>query len=175
MAYQIYLEIFGGGYGASAHRDGCDAVDSPLSNCGNVPVEAMDMEYDFFRVEEYGLRPDSGGAGRYRGGLGFSRRYLITKDDVVFATYADRFRIAPEGLYGGGAGETGRSYVERAGEVIDLVSKQSFKLEKGDVLVTLTGGGAGYGDPARRQAALKARDLADGLVTPPGQSAQAAE
>jgi N-methylhydantoinase B len=164
QGYRIYLEIFGGGYGASAGADGCDAVDSPLSNCGNVPVEAMDMEYDFFRVEEYALRPGSGGAGRQRGGLGFVRRYTITKDDVGFATYGDRFRLAPQGLFGGRPGVTARSYVERGNEVIELKSKQSFKLRKGDVLVTLTGGGAGYGRPAERAAEARARDLADGLV-----------
>ncbi len=169
--YRIYLEIFGGGYGASAGRDGCDAVDSPLSNCGNVPVEAMDMEYDFFRVEEYGLRPASGGSGRYRGGLGFVRKYLITKDDVTFATYADRFRIAPEGLFGGDPGVRARTYVERDGSIIELASKQSFKLNKGDVLVTMTGGGAGYGDPAERADALAERDLADGLMPAPAAAA----
>lgn len=163
--YRIYLEIFGGGYGASAGADGCDAVDSPLSNCGNVPVESMDMEYDFFRVEQYGLRPDSGGQGRQRGGLGFVRRYEITQDDVGFATYADRFRIAPEGLFGGAPGVTARTYVERGNERIELASKQSFKLRKGDVLVTMTGGGAGYGDPAERSPAALARDAANGLVT----------
>ncbi len=164
--YRIYLEIFGGGYGASGIGDGCDAVDSPLSNCGNVPIEAMDMEYDFFRVESYGLRPDSGGEGRYRGGLGFVRKYLVTSDDVDFATYADRFRIAPEGLFGGAPGATGRSYVERDGRVIELASKQSFKLERGDLLVMLTGGGAGYGEPARRDPERRASDLADGLFSP---------
>ncbi len=68
--YRIHLEIFGGGYGAGWAADGCDAVDSPLSNCANVPIEAMDLEFDFFRVTEYALRADSGGAGAYRGGLG---------------------------------------------------------------------------------------------------------
>jgi N-methylhydantoinase B len=165
--YRIYLEIFGGGYGASAYRDGCDAVDGPLSNCGNVPIEAMDMEYDFFRVEAYGLRSDSGGEGRYRGGLGFVRKYLVMKDDVDFATYADRFRIAPEGLFGGTPGATGRSYVERDGRTIELASKQSFKLRRGDLLVMLTGGGAGYGDPAARDDGQISHDRADGLVSGP--------
>ena len=163
--YRIYLEIFGGGYGASADADGCDAVDSPLSNCGNVPVEAMDMEYDFFRVEAYALRPDSGGDGRRRGGLGFVRRYHITKDDVSFATYGDRFRIAPEGLFGGRPGITARTYVERGNEIVELSSKQSFQLRKGDVLVTMTGGGAGYGNPGERGERARTRDIEDGLVT----------
>ena len=66
--YSIYLEIFGGGYGASAVDDGCDAVDSPLSNCSNIPIEAIDMEHGFFRVVEYALVQGSGGNGEYRGG-----------------------------------------------------------------------------------------------------------
>ncbi|MDP6342285.1 MAG: hydantoinase B/oxoprolinase family protein, partial [Alphaproteobacteria bacterium] len=173
--YSIYLEIFGGGYGASAHADGCDAVDSPLSNCSNVPIEAMDMEYSFFRVEEYGLIPDSGGGGRQRGGLGFQRRYLILDDDVTFATYSDRFRLAPEGLFGGNEGARAATRVHRDGEVIDLPSKASFELRKGDVLIAYTGGGAGYGEPAERAEADIARDLREGFVAASIGRADAAE
>ncbi len=164
--YQIYLEIFGGGYGASAHGDGCDAVDSPLSNCGNIPVESMDLDYDFFRVLEYSVRADSGGAGRHRGGMGFCRRYLITKDNVSFATYGDRFVFAPQGLFGGAPGERAASHVIRGGREIPIGSKQSFALEQGDVLVMLTGGGAGYGDPAERPRHLVQQDLSEGLIAP---------
>ncbi len=173
--YRIYLEILGGGYGASAGRDGCDAVDSPLSNCSNVPIEALDMEYPFFRVEEYSLREGSGGVGRRRGGLGFCRKYRVLADEVNFATYSDRFRIAPEGLYGGAPGECARSYVMRDGKRIELASKQSFKLERGDLLVLLTGGGAGYGPVAERGEADHARDLEDGLMAPDTAPARAAE
>jgi N-methylhydantoinase B len=175
--YAIYLEIFGGGYGANILSDGCDAVDSPLSNCGNVPVEAMDMEYDFFRVEAYSLRDGSGGDGRYRGGLGMVRRYLILEDDVTFATYSDRFRIPPEGLFGGEPGACAATHVERDGKIIELPSKTSFALRKGDVLVACTGGGAGYGNPAERDAKDRARDLRQGFVPAgsafaPGQAAE---
>ena len=55
--YSVYLEIFGGGYGASKNADGCDAVDSPLSNCSNAPVESLDIDYDFFRIVGYELAP----------------------------------------------------------------------------------------------------------------------
>jgi len=163
--YRIYLEILGGGYGAGGRSDGCDAVDSPLSNCANVPVEAMDMEYDFFRVRDYALRADSGGAGRQRGGLGFTRVYEILKDDVTFATYGDRFRFAPEGLFGGLPGARAESRIERGGETIRLGSKQSFDLRKGDLLVLHTGGGAGYGDPKERPRRLIERDVEDGLLS----------
>ena len=163
--YNIYLEIFGGGYGAGPRNDGCDGVDSPLSNCGNIPIEAQDMNYDFFRVREYALLPDSGGAGRHRGGLGFQRVYEILADDVVFAAYGDRMKLAPTGLFGGAPGAKARAFVERDGERIELPAKVSTTLRKGDRLVVQTGGGAGYGTPAERAPALRERDLAEGYVS----------
>ena len=54
--YKVYHEVIGGGYGASARADGCSGVDGPLGNCSNVPVESLDMDFDFFRVREYSLR-----------------------------------------------------------------------------------------------------------------------
>jgi N-methylhydantoinase B len=164
--YRISLEILGGGYGAGAQADGCDAVDSPLSNCANVPIEAQDMEYPFYRVVEYGLREDSGGAGKKRGGLGLVRKYEILANDVSFATYGDRFRIAPEGLFGGAPGALAESYVQRGNERIPLGSKTSFAMKKGDVLVLLTGGGAGYGEPAQRAEPDLRRDRDNGLIRP---------
>ncbi len=166
--YRVYVEIFGGGYGASVARDGCDAIDSPLSNCSNTPVEALDMEYDYFRVVDYGLRPDSAGAGRFRGGLGFTRAYEIAEDGVVFAIYADRFRIAPQGLFGGADGTLGRCEVRRGGEIIPVDSKAGMALRKGDILTIHTGGGGGYGAASERSRAAIDRDLADGLLTSEG-------
>lgn len=108
----------------------------------------MDLDYDFFRVLEYSVRAGSGGAGRHRGGMGFCRRCLITRDQVSLATYGDRFVFAPPGLFGGQPGARAASHAIRRGKRIPIGSKQSFALEQGDVLVMLTGGGAGYGDPA---------------------------
>ena len=163
--YSVYLEIHNGGWGGSARGDGCDAVAGPLSNCTNVPVEALDMDFDFFRVEGYGLRPDTGGAGRHRGGLGFFRSYRILKDGVKFSIYADRFRIPPSGLAGGESGTTGSCEVERAGERIAVRSKDTIVLRKGDLLVLRTGGGGGYGDPGRRARHDLNEDRRMGVVT----------
>lgn len=162
--YNIYLEIFGGGYGAGPANDGCNAVDSPLSNCGNIPIEAQDMAYPFFRVRDYSLVAGSGGAGRHRGGLGFQRIYEITADDVTFAAYGDRFDIAPEGLFGGGPGGKAEAWIERDGEKVELPSKTSMPLLRGDLLVVRTGGGAGYGPAEDRSARHIARDLTDGYI-----------
>ncbi|WP_417514622.1 hydantoinase B/oxoprolinase family protein [Minwuia sp.] len=158
--YNIYLEIFGGGYGAGPHSDGCDAVDSPLSNCGNIPVEAQDMSYPFFRVMDYSLVEGSGGDGAHRGGLGFQRIYEIVADGVTFAAYGDRFTIAPEGLFGGEPGGKAAAFVLRGDQRIELTSKVHMDLLKGDRLVVQTGGGAGYGDKADRTDALRRKDLA---------------
>ena len=166
--YQVYHEIIGGGWGASAGADGCSGVDGPGSNCSNAPVEALDMDYDYFRVLEYALIPDSGGSGRQRGGLGIRRRYLILKHEVQYAQYGDRFRFEPEGLFGGGPGRAARCTLERDGEAIALPSKVMMTLRAGDVLTVETGGGAGYGDPRERAAAAIEADLAEGLVTGSG-------
>ncbi len=65
----VYLETLGGGMGARPMKDGKDGVQVHITNTSNLPVEAIETEYPLL-VEEYSLVPDSGGAGRYRGGAG---------------------------------------------------------------------------------------------------------
>ena len=163
--YNIYLEIFGGGYGGGVASDGCDGVDCALSNCSNIPLEAMELDYGFFRVENYALIPDSGGKGKHRGGLGFEKSYRILEDGITFATYGDRFRIAPEGVFGGGPGRHAENLIERDGEIIRVGSKAGVELKKGDLLIMRTGGGGGYGDVTERDARMNARDIEEGLTT----------
>lgn len=164
--YRICLEVFGGGYGASAHSDGCDAVDSPLSNCSNTPVEALDSEHDFIRVVAHRLEPDSFGHGAHRGGAGFSRHYTVLRDDVKLELYADRFRLQPSGLFGGTAASVGRCVVERACGSFEVNSKSSTWLRAGDVVKLICGGGAGYGEPKRRPQTAIEQDIAAGLLSP---------
>ena len=170
--YNIYLEIFGGGYGAGPDNDGCDGVDSMLSNCSNIPIEAMESDYPFFRIEDYSLRSGSGGRGRQRGGMGFQRVYRILESGVTFATYGDRFRLGAEGLFGGAPGATAETFVMRGGQKIPLRSKQQFPLSRGDRLFVRTGGGGGYGPPGERDSALAERDRTDGFGSYPGQNAR---
>ena len=143
--YNIYLEILGGGYGAGSGNDGCDGVDCPLSNCSNIPVEALEMDYPFLRVEQYGLIQGSGGKGHSRGGHGFERSYRILDDGVQFATYSDRFTKPAAGLFGGEPGREAEMLIERGEETIRLKSKMGIGLEREDLLVVRTGGGGGYG------------------------------
>ncbi len=168
--YRVYLEIFGGGFGASARVDGCDGVDSALSNCTNTPVEATDMDFAHFRVVGYGLMSDTGGAGRRRGGLGLWRSFEVLKDGVNFACYSDRAKIAPWGLFGGQDGARTRLEIKRGDEVIALPTKTQVSLKKGDVLTLMTAGGGGYGPVGERPDAMIARDVREGY-----QTAEAAE
>jgi N-methylhydantoinase B len=164
--YRVYLEICGGGFGGGPRRDGCDAVDSPLSNCTNTPIEATDMDFEHFRVIGYGLIPDTGGPGKHRGGLGLFRRFLILKDGANFATYTDRVRLAPYGLFGGGEGSHTRIEIERAGTVIKLKSKDRVDLKAGDILTLYSSGGGGFGPACERDPGLVADDVAQGYVSP---------
>lgn len=163
--WSVYLEIYGGGYGASAGADGCDAVDGPLSNCSNTPIEALDQDFPFVRVLDYSLRSDSAGTGEYRGGLGFSRRFEILTNEVKLALYSDRFRRSPDGLFGGQPGSTGFCEVQRGGQTMRLRSKDEVMLQRGDIVTLAVGGGGGYGDPSRRAPDRVADDLADGYIT----------
>ena len=166
--YGIYLEVYGGGYGAGPGSDGGDGIDGPLSNCSNIPVESLDRQYDFFRVTEYALRPDSGGRGEFRGGNGLRRRFDVLADGVTLAHYSDRYRIAPDGAFGGEPGDLARTWIVRKnGDRTPVASKTSLRLDRGDTLVTETGGGGGYGDPAERTADRLRLDLESGLATPP--------
>ncbi|WP_270934854.1 hydantoinase B/oxoprolinase family protein [Falsiroseomonas oryzae] len=156
--YRVFIELRDGGYGAHAGADGCDAITGPLSNCTNVPVEAIDADHDFFRIEAFALLPGTGGRGQHRGGNGSIRRYRILRDGVRLAIYTDRFRVAAEGLMGGEPGALGGCVIRRGAEKISVRSKDDVVLRAGDVLEMWTGGGGGYGPPDARPDALLAAD-----------------
>ncbi len=163
--YRVFIELRDGGYGGSTRGDGCDAVAGPLSNCTNTPVEQIDADYDFFYIESYALRPGSGGAGQFRGGMGSTRSYRVLEDGVRLSIYADRFRNPATGLAGGEPGALGGCFVHRAGRVITVRSKDDLPLQKGDLIIVASGGGGGYGDSTLRSTADQVRDREQGFVT----------
>jgi N-methylhydantoinase B len=163
--WSVSLEILGGGLGAASDKDGCDAVDNPLSNCANTPTEALDQDFSFFRLLEYALRADSCGIGRHRGGVGFTRRYEILEDGVKLALYSDRFTRPADGLFGGHAAATGFCEIIRGGERIPVKSKFATELRKGDIVTISLGGGGGYGEPALRPTEEIEEDVRDGIIT----------
>ncbi len=159
----LYLETLGGGMGARAGKDGKDGVQVHITNTSNLPVEAIEMEYPLL-VEEYGLVPDSGGAGRQRGGLGLRRVVRPVGHDCVFNGAGERFRHRPWGVFSGGPGGTGRYLVEPdGGDAVPLDIKPSgITMTPAERIVIETPGAGGYGAPAERRSEDLAADRASG-------------
>jgi N-methylhydantoinase B len=159
----VYLETLGGGFGGRATKDGKDGVQVHITNTSNLPVEAIEMEYPL-RVESYGLIEDSGGAGKYRGGLGLRRVVRPVGHEAVFSGTGERFRFAPWGLFGGKDGKPGRfQRREPDGSLTPLDNKPAeVTLTPAQAVVMETPGAGGYGDPAERSPELLARDAESG-------------
>lgn len=161
----VKVEPIAGGWGARHESDGPSALDVIISNLSNTPVEAMEMDFPLM-VDRYELAPDSGGAGRYRGGLGV-RREVRALVPIELAVRAERQALAPQGFFGGLPGTSGRWILTRAsGTVETLRCRQAgIQMQPNDVLTTLTPGGGGYGPPAERDPALIADDLLNGEIS----------
>jgi N-methylhydantoinase B len=155
-----------GGIGAAPGLDGESAQINYMGNCASQPVEILEATYPL-RVREYRLRPDSGGAGRHRGGLGLLIAIEITGADVETSIFTERQRFAPFGLHRGKPGALGHYELERAGRCWPIETKVSgLRLTAGDVLRIHTPGGGGFGDPSERSIDAIVDDLAEGLISP---------
>ncbi|MGH7318129.1 MAG: hydantoinase B/oxoprolinase family protein [Candidatus Rokuibacteriota bacterium] len=160
--WHILYEVHGGGEGAGARRDGGHAVRVHVSNVMNTPTEVIELEYPM-EILHHALRPDSGGAGAHRGGVGFTRAYRVLAETTL-TTMLDRRVVPPWGIFGGESGQPYRITLERAGTRRDVKGKETLRLEPGDVVLIETSGGGGYGDPAARVEALAREDRRDGYV-----------
>ena len=158
-----FYETQAGGDGAHADGDGMDAVHVHMSNTLNTPAEVLETAYPL-RVRRYALRPDTGGAGRHRGGLGV-RRDIEVRTDAVCSLLAERQRHAPYGLAGGDEGATGATLLLSGDGRTRLAGKSTHDLAAGDVVSLRTPGGGGYGDPAERPDAAVERDLRLGKLS----------
>jgi len=164
-------ELVASGSGASRHKDGVDVIETDATNCMNLPAEALELDAPI-RVNRAMLRPDSGGAGAHRGGLGILREYEILHGEVRFTHRGERHFIAPKGRSGGHDGAMARTVIHRTDGSEEIVpSKLVTTLRAGDRVVFETAGGGGYGDPAERAPAALEADLADGKVTAEGAAA----
>ena len=147
----VYLETLGGGMGGRYSKDGKDGVQVHLTNTSNLPVEAIEMEYPL-RVEEYSFVENSGGAGKYRGGLGIRRIIRPIAHKCEFSGVGERFKHSPWGVFGGKPGKPGKFFIKhKNGKITKLSSKSSsiFTTEK-DAIIMETPGAGGYGDPKKR-------------------------
>jgi N-methylhydantoinase B len=156
----VDYETYAGGMGARTTHDGLDGVRIHASGASNLPVEALEHAFPL-RVERYQLREDSGGPGRFRGGMGVLRDYVMLRDAEVSLS-GERQAVAARGIEGAGDGTLGAFQIN--GEPVPgTVAARS--LRTGDVLTLLTPGGGGCGRPEARDPAALARDLEQGRVS----------
>jgi len=143
--YQYYETICGGA-GAGPRFNGCSAVHTHMTNTRITDPEIMELRLPV-RVEEFSIRQNSGGAGKFSGGDGVIRKIRFL--DAMTATItASRRLVAPFGLEGGATGACGAQFVERAdGQVEPLPGRAAVELAAGDAFIIHTPGGGGYGAP----------------------------
>ena len=154
------------GMGALDGRDGVDARDNNLNNMRNHPLELVEATSSI-RILNYDIRPDSGGPGRFRGGVGQTVTAEVLCDGgIVLARGLDRMRFPPWGVAGGLPGarmqaiyNQGRANARRLGKIHEL------HMRKGDTITLDLPGGGGYGDPLARDPAAVLADTEDGFVS----------
>jgi len=156
----VYLETIGGGFGARAGKDGLDGVHVHLTNTSNLPAEALELEYPLTLVR-YELVDRSGGAGKFRGGMGIRRVYRAERECRVRLDIT-RLNSRPWGLEGGLPGGGGGWEFSPGVEFRNGYCT----LKPGDWVAVITAGSGGYGPPAQRDPALVARDIAEGAIDP---------
>jgi N-methylhydantoinase B len=161
----VSYESVKGGFGARPTKDGINAVASTVSNMSNTPIEILEMSFPL-RVEEYSLVADSGGPGRYRGGLGVRRVWRVLGNQAHAAVCCERTVTPPFGLDGGLPGAPARlELIEPRSNARKLTSKGGFLAPAGSLVVLDAPGSGGYGPPSARDPAALSEDLLDGYIT----------
>lgn len=163
------------GWGGRSFADGNDACDSINGNCRVIPVEVFETRYPW-RIEDWTFLPDTGGPGRFRGGLGYQKTLLCLNDEITVSQMTDRHESEPWGLVGGGPGGPGATLFKRAGgeswqTMVQAFNKRSSSkfsnvpVRKGDRVRLVMPGGGGYGDPHARSREAVEEDLREGYIT----------
>jgi len=158
-------EMIASGSGAGVSSDGVDVIETDTTNCMNLPAEALEMDAPI-RLNRFSLRPDSGGLGTYRGGLGVIREYEVLSGEVQLTHRGERHMTAARGAAKGSDGAKAISRVLRSnGSEEIILSKQMMTLGPGDRLIVETAGGGGYGSPSGRSEELSKSDFDNGKTT----------
>ena len=171
----VMFSFFGGGHGGHPEGDGLNHGNAPISTATIPPLEILEAAYPV-AFTQWALRPDSGGEGQHRGGLGAVYEIELLEESATAFLFGERGKNPPPGVAGGGAGAPNRFYFDSDGpDAIDgqesppLVSKMTgIKLQRGQRVRLETPGGGGYGDAAKRTSEQQAHDVAQGYVTADG-------
>lgn len=161
------LQSLVGGAGAGLGYDGADGRDRSLSNIQNTPSERGESDVRV-RIETYAMRPDSGGAGQFRGGAGVIYSIRVLQDATeLLGRGLERFVFRPWGVAGGRPGAAARVLLNMGTpEQQELGKINLVRARAGDVLTVMTAGGGGYGDPFLRDPAAVLWDVRRGYVSP---------
>ncbi len=164
---RMQYEILGSAYGGGMGHDGASATATHLSNLHNTPIEIIESEYPC-RITRFGLVPDSGGAGEWRGGLSFQREYELLEDATVICRF-DRTLFPPNGVAGGMHGQRSR-FIVRPGtqQQEEAPGPGRYEMKAGERVMLQSAGGGGYGEGRRRDPAALASDIAEGYVSAQG-------
>lgn len=171
-----HIVIEGLGWGGKEGKDGNDVVTVANSNCVVTPIEVYETRYPVKHLF-YGLHVNSGGAGKYRGGLGSIRIMEVTAPEMTISCYHEREKLKPWGLFGGKPALNASFLVKRVGEQDFRTFKDAFgvrcaskftniTLHKGDCIKIVSPGGGGSGDPAEREIEKIIEDIKEGYYTP---------
>lgn len=171
----ICYDIAGVGWGGRAFADGNDAVDSINGNCRPTPIEVFETRFPW-RVEYLAFDTDSAGAGKFRGGVGYTKQMICLNDEITCSQMTDRHVFPPWGLHGGKQGGLGATLISKAATQEWQNMRQAFgkkstsrysnvRITKGDRLRLVSPGGGGYGEPKDRQRELIVNDIKQGYVS----------
>jgi N-methylhydantoinase B len=154
----VYVDVFAGARGGGPWGDGMEGVPHPNSNTANTPIEMIEVELPM-RVEEYGIVQDTGGPGKYRGGLAQTRQIRLLADDAVLQLRSDKRRFLPFGLNGGHEGTASTNTLNPGQGERQLPPLASIHMKRNDVLRHVMAGGGGWGEPLERDPELVRLDV----------------
>jgi len=163
--FYLMIEPTTGGWGGF---DGGDGASSLINNVNgsfkDLPIEVFESKYPI-QILSYGIRQDSGGAGKYRGGNGTFREYLILADSDLFLWF-ERSKTTGWGIFGGASGAAPNVTVKRPDEEqLEFLKVNGIRVCEGTVIHSLTGGGGGYGNPLERAPEAVREDVIDRYVS----------
>ena len=162
----IMSDVISGTWGARPNKDGIDGLTNPGSIISNIPTELMELDYPV-RIEQYALTRDTGGAGKYRGGVAITRDWRYVGDEPANLTIrSDRRDHPPYGLSGGLSGAPSSSLLNPGtGKERILRTMVSDTVQPGDLIRHIQPGAGGWGDPFQRDPTAVERDVQDDKVS----------
>jgi N-methylhydantoinase B len=162
----IYVDFLSGCWGGRPWADGLDGNTSMFANMASFSVEVIEAENPL-EVLDYEFVPNTGGAGKFRGGMSQRKTWRMLAEEAILQVRADRQTHRPYGLHGGGPGAPGRNVLDPGlPSEQTLHAKLTMTLRKGQLFRHELPGAGGWGDAMERDLDLVAKDLRDGLVTP---------